>query len=96
MSEFTKKLGSRKNMGLFVEMLIKSIKGDCSINYELSALDGFVIGLIYCNSGLLREIYSGGGVQVTDCTMQILEKCVGYISDNEPNLQKAFNEYLNY
>jgi hypothetical protein len=93
MSKFIKSLGNRNNMSKFVDMLILSIKNEINLGWELSPIDGFIIGLIYNNSGILREVYSGYGSLTTDNVLQQLEQCTIWISNNEKKLIKSYNSY---
>jgi hypothetical protein len=74
-------------------MLILSIKGEFNLGFELTPLDGFIIGLIYTNGGLLRDVYSGYGTQTSDNTLQQLEQCTIWISNHEEKLNLSLKEY---
>jgi len=93
MSKLIKSLGSKHRMKIFVDMLILSIKNEFNLEFELTPLDGFIIGLIYNNSGLLRDVYSEYGTQTSDNVLQQLEQCTIWIINNQNKLNLALNLY---
>ena len=93
MCEFIDSLGSTQKMKKFVNMLILSIKNEYNLGFELKPLDGFMIGLIYTNSGLLKDVFSNYGCQTSDNVRQQLEQCTVWIINNREKLDLALNNY---
>ena len=93
MSEFIKSLGNTQRMKKFTDMLILSIKGEIDLGFKLTPIDGFIIGLIHSNGGLLKDIYGNYGCQTSDNVLQQLEQCTIWILNNQEKLNLALNVY---
>ena len=84
-----KKYSKKEKFKGFIDKLIERVKLNQSISSH-GMIDGYIIGLIYSNSGYLwAMLFTDSSLPpMSDNTIQQLEQCVKWILSNEEELNK--------